>query len=108
MAVEMMRHDEPSVDRPDRPTTLQERMRTKLEAALAPVRLEIEDQSHLHAGHAGWRPGGETHFKIKVVSTGFIGKGRLERHRVVYALLKDEIAAGVHALAIEALAPDEP
>ncbi|HLH48969.1 MAG TPA: BolA family protein [Roseiarcus sp.] len=82
-------------------------MRAKLQAALAPERLEIEDQSHLHAGHAGWRPGGETHFKIKVASARFSGKGRLERHRMVYALLADEIAEGVHALQIETAAPGE-
>jgi len=82
-------------------------MRAKLQAALAPERLEIEDQSHLHAGHAGWRPGGETHFKIKVASARFVGKGRLERHRMVYALLADEIAEGVHALQIETAAPGE-
>lgn len=83
-------------------------MRAKLEAALAPERLEIEDQSHLHAGHAGWRPGGETHFKIKVASARFLGKRRIERHRMVYALIADEIADGVHALQIEAAAPGEP
>jgi BolA protein len=82
-------------------------MRAKLQAALVPERLEIEDQSHLHAGHAGWRPGGETHFKIKVASARFAGKGRLERHRMVYALLADEIAEGVHALQIETAAPGE-
>ncbi len=82
-------------------------MTKKLEAALAPARLEIEDQSHLHAGHSGWREGGETHFKIKVASAQFAGKGRVERHRIIYALLKDEIAAGVHALAIDAVASDE-
>lgn len=82
-------------------------MRAKLEAGLAPEWLEIEDQSHLHAGHSGWREDGETHFKIKVASVKFVGKGRVERHRIIYALLKDEIAAGVHALAIEALASGE-
>ena len=82
-------------------------MRAKLEAGLAPEWLEIEDQSHLHAGHSGWREDGETHFKIKVASAKFVGKGRVERHRIIYALLKDEIAAGVHALAIEALASGE-
>lgn len=102
-----MRQEEPHTDRPNPPATLTERMRTKLEAALAPERLEIEDQSHLHAGHSGWRPGGETHFKIKVASTRFLGKGRLERHRMVYALLAEEIADGVHALVIAAEAPGE-
>ncbi|HLW90130.1 MAG TPA: BolA family protein [Roseiarcus sp.] len=99
-----MRHEEPS--KPE-PTLVKDRMRAKLEAALTPERLEIEDQSHLHAGHAGWREGGQTHFRIKVASTQFIGKGRLERHRVIYALLAEEIAGGVHALAIETEAPDE-
>jgi BolA protein len=82
-------------------------MKAKLEAGLAPERLEIEDQSHLHAGHAGWRPSGETHFKVKVASARFVGKRRLERHRIVYALLAEEIADGVHALAIEAALPGE-
>jgi BolA family transcriptional regulator, general stress-responsive regulator len=82
-------------------------MRVKLTTALDPERLEIEDQSHRHAGHTGWREGGETHFSIKVASARFSGKGRLERHRMVYALLSEEIAGGVHALAIEALAPGE-
>ena len=103
-----MRQNSPSLGRQDPPASLQDRMRAKLEAALAPHRLQIEDQSHLHAGHAGWRPGGETHFKIKVASALFIGKGRIERHRIVYALLKDEIADGVHALALETAAPGEP
>jgi|SRR5579883_2126907 len=102
-----MRHDNPSAARQGGPASLQEKMRAKLQAALAPERLEIEDQSHLHAGHAGWRPGGETHFKIKVASARFSGKGRLERHRMVYALLADEIAEGVHALQIETAAPGE-
>jgi BolA family transcriptional regulator, general stress-responsive regulator len=84
-----------------------ERMRVKLTTALDPERLEIEDQSHRHAGHAGWREGGETHFSIKVASARFSGKRRLERHRMVYQLLSEEIAGGVHALAIEALAPGE-
>jgi BolA protein len=102
-----MRHEE-SHETPRRnPASVEERMRAKLEAALAPERLEIEDQSHLHAGHAGSRPGGQTHFRVKVASARFAGKGRLERHRMVYALLADEIAGGVHALAIETQAPGE-
>ena len=102
-----MRQDNPSLGRQHTPASLQDRMREKLGAALAPDFLEIEDQSHLHAGHTGWREGGETHFKVKVASARFIGKRRIERHRIVYALLKDEIADGVHALAIEAAAPGE-
>lgn len=103
-----MRHEEtqgPEVSA--EPTRLADRIRAKLEAALAPERLEIVDQSHLHAGHSGWREGGQTHFLIQVASIRFIGKGRLERHRMIYALLADEIAGGVHALAIEAEAPEE-
>src|SRR5580704_13646721 len=102
-----MRQEEPHTDRPNPPATLTERMRSKLEAALAPERLEIEDQSHLHAGHSGARPGGQTHFRIKVASARFIGKGRVERHRMVYALLADEIADGVHAIAIETRTPGQ-
>jgi BolA family transcriptional regulator, general stress-responsive regulator len=102
-----MRHDDPSKpEARSAPTPVKDRIKAKLEAALAPERLEIEDQSHLHAGHAGWRAGGQTHFRIKVASTRFIGKGRLERHRVIYALLAEEIADGVHALAIETEVPD--
>jgi BolA protein len=101
-----MRQDSSS-SRRDQPATFAERMRSKLEAALAPERLEIEDQSHLHAGHSGARPGGQTHFRIKVASARFLGKGRVERHRMVYALLADEIADGVHAIAIHAQAPGE-
>jgi len=82
-------------------------MRAKLEAALAPKLLVIEDQSHLHAGHAGSRPGGQTHFSVKVASSRFTGKGRLERHRMVYDLLAEEIAQGVHALVIDAQASDD-
>jgi BolA family transcriptional regulator, general stress-responsive regulator len=91
-----------------RKATVAEKIKAKLETALDPQRLEVEDQSHRHAGHAGWREGGETHFSIKVASARFSGKGRLERHRMVYALLADEIAGGVHALQIEALAPGDP
>lgn len=87
---------------------IKDRMRAKLEAGLAPTRLDIEDESHRHAGHAGAREGGETHFRIKVASARFSGKGRVERHRMVYALLADEIAQGVHALALQTQAPDEP
>ncbi len=87
---------------------IKDRMIAKLEAGLAPTSLEIEDESHRHAGHAGAREGGETHYRIKVASARFSGKGRIERHRMVYALLADEIAQGVHALALQTQAPDEP
>ena len=86
---------------------IKERIEAKLEAGLDPVRLEVEDESHLHAGHSGAREGGQTHYRIKVASARFSGKGRIERHRMVYALLADEIAESVHALALRTLAPGE-
>ena len=75
----------------------------KLNAALAPQSLDVEDESQNHAGHAGHRPGGQTHFRVYIVSEAFRGKSRLERHRMINQLL----AAGVHALAIHASAPGE-
>jgi BolA family transcriptional regulator, general stress-responsive regulator len=83
------------------------RIRQKLAAGLEPSSLEVADESHLHAGHSGAREGGQTHYRIKVASARFAGKGRVERHRMVYALLADEIAQGVHALALQTLAPGE-
>ena len=84
-----------------------ERIREKIERALAPERLEIVDESALHAGHAGARPGGETHFRVAVVSRAFAGLSRVERHRRVNALLAEEFAAGLHALALAARTPEE-
>jgi len=78
----------------------------KLRAALAPLSVEVEDESHHHEGHAGHRPGG-SHFRVHVVSTAFAGKSRLERHRMVNAALADELAGRIHALAIHASTPDE-
>lgn len=80
----------------------------KLTAAFGPQKLEVLDESHLHAGHAGHRPGGETHFRVHIVSDSFRGKSRLERHRMVNATLSGELSGGVHALAIQASAPGEP
>lgn len=81
-----------------------------LTEGLAPVALDIEDESALHAGHAGaaarW-DGGVTHLKVRVVSAAFAGKSRVDRHRLVNALLTSEMAKGLHALAIEAKAPGE-
>ena len=87
--------------------TIAQRIRAKIEAGLAPQRLDIFDDSHRHAGHAGSRPGGETHFRVEIVSPAFAGKTRLERQRAVYALLAEEMAERVHALQITALAPEE-
>lgn len=87
--------------------TTRDRMTEKLTAAFAPARLDVIDESHQHAGHAGSRPGGESHFRVHIVSEAFRGKGRIERHRMVNAALADELAGGVHALAIHAAAPGE-
>lgn len=82
-----------------------DRIRTKLTDALAPVALEIEDESHRHAGHGATRPEGETHFRVRVVSAEFQGKSRVERQRMVYALLADELSERVHALALSTEVP---
>lgn len=79
----------------------------KLTKAFTPERLEVIDESHRHAGHAGARPGGETHFNIYIVSAAFGGKSRLERHRMVNAALAEQLQGGVHALAISAVAAGE-
>jgi BolA family transcriptional regulator, general stress-responsive regulator len=79
----------------------------KLREAFAPESLEVRDESHLHAGHAGHRPGGETHFRVYIVSAAFQGKSRVERHRMINAALARELADTVHALAIHAQAPGE-
>jgi BolA protein len=79
----------------------------KLTQTFAPDRLEVIDDSHSHAGHAGARPGGETHFSVHIVSKAFQGKSRIERHRMINATLAAELAGGVHALAISAAAPGE-
>ena len=79
----------------------------KLTETFRPVSLRIVDESHQHEGHAGHRPGGESHFRVYIVAQAFVGKSRLERHRLVNAALAAEFAAGVHALAIHASAPGE-
>ena len=82
-------------------------IRARLTAALAPERLEIEDESAHHAGHAGARPGGESHFRALVVAARFEGKGRVERQRMVYAALGDLMSGAIHALAMQTLTPEE-
>src|ERR671938_389486 len=72
----------------------------KLTGAFAPQSLRVVDESHQHEGHAGHRPGGQTHFRVYIVSEAFRGKTRIERHRMVNAALSAELAGGVHALAI--------
>jgi BolA protein len=79
----------------------------KLSEAFAPQSLNVVDESHQHAGHAGARPGGQTHFRVYIVSEAFKGKTRIDRHRMINRILADDLAAGVHALAIHATAPGE-
>ena len=82
-------------------------IRERLERALKPIRLDIIDESHLHAGHSAEARAGESHFRVLVVSAEFAGKSRLARHRLVNELLSDQLATKVHALAIHAYAPGE-
>ena len=79
----------------------------KLNRAFAPKSLTVVDESEQHRGHAGHRPGGETHFRIYIVAQVFEGKSRLERHRLINQTLAGELEGGVHALAIHAIAPRE-
>jgi BolA protein len=82
-------------------------IRDKLTAAFSPLALEVKDESAMHAGHTGARPGGETHFRVRVVSEAFQGQSRVERQRRVYAALDAEMKSGIHALALSALTPAE-
>ncbi len=79
----------------------------KLTQALAPQRLRIVDDSEKHRGHAGYREGGETHFRVEVVAEAFTGQTRVARQRRVYDILAEELAAGVHALQLKTLTPEE-
>ena len=79
----------------------------KLSVKFAPTHLEVIDESEKHRGHGGYREGGETHFRVRIVSPVFAGMSRIDRHRAVNELLAAELKAGVHALAIEPAAPGE-
>ena len=87
---------------------MQERIVARLTAELDPVVLDVIDESDRHAGHAGAREGGGTHYRVRVVSAKFERRSRVERHRLVYDLLAAEFADGLHALALIAKAPGEP
>ncbi|MEJ1160361.1 BolA family protein [Prosthecomicrobium sp. N25] len=89
----------------DRAKSYQERIREKLTAAFSPARLEVIDESDHHRGHGGWREGGETHFRVRIVAESFRGASRVEMHRLINRVLAEELAERVHALAIEASAP---
>jgi BolA protein len=89
------------------PAGRRERLRSILEQRYAPVALEVLDESHLHAGHAG-AAGGHGHFRIRIVAEAFRGMSPLARHRHIYGALEDLLKTDIHALAIEARAPQEP
>jgi BolA family transcriptional regulator, general stress-responsive regulator len=84
-----------------------ETIRDKLTGRFSPTRLIIVDESHRHAGHAGARPEGETHFAVTLVSAAFAGQGRVARQRLVYQTLAEELATSVHALSLTTLTPEE-
>ena len=81
--------------------TAQERITRTLAEAFRPARVNVVDESHLHKGHAGHRPEGETHFRVRIASEAFAGRSRVDAHRMVNAALADEFARGLHALAIQ-------
>jgi BolA protein len=89
---------------PERAMRVSDRITRKLTEAFSPASLKVVDESHLHKGHAGHRPGGESHFRVTIVAEAFRGKSRVEVHRMVYATVQEEIAGGLHALAIDAKA----
>jgi len=81
--------------------TITEEMRSRLEAAFAPTRLEIADESEAHRGHAGYRDGGESHFRILMRAPALAGLGRVARHRAVHAALGPDLVGRIHALALD-------
>jgi BolA protein len=87
--------------------TMKQTLTDKLTAAFAPQTLDVIDESHLHEGHAGHRAGGETHFRVQIVSAAFDGKSRIDRHRMINTAVAAELAGSVHALAIKAQTPAE-
>jgi BolA protein len=87
--------------------SVEQTIREKLARAFAPARLEVINESHLHAGHRDAPGTGESHFRVVIVSPQFAGKSRLERHRLVNATLAEELAGKVHALALKTYAPGE-
>lgn len=82
-------------------------MSAKLQAAFEPLQLNVIDETNQHHGHAAWKESGETHFKVEITAAAFAGKSRVERQRLVYGVLADDLAAGVHALALVVKAPGE-
>ena len=80
---------------------IDEELRHRLEAAFAPTRLEIEDQSEAHRGHGGWREGGGTHWRVAISAPTLGGMSRIERHRAVHAAIGRDLMGRIHALALE-------
>jgi len=87
--------------------TRRERLIERLSEALAPTAIDVVDESHRHAGHAGARPGGETHYQVEIVSARFDGMSRIARHRLVHEIVHDEFEKGLHALSLKLLTPAE-
>ena len=85
---------------------VRDRIEEKLRSQFTPAALEVIDESHLHAGHVGARPEGETHFRVKIAADAFRGQSRLASHRMVNEALAEELSGPVHALAITASAPE--
>lgn len=81
--------------------TVTEEIRARLTAAFAPTELEVVDESESHRGHAGYREGGESHFRVTIRATAFAGMGRVERHRAVHAALGPGLVGRIHALALD-------
>lgn len=87
--------------------SIREHIITILEESLSPVYLKVEDFSEKHAGHAGYRDGGGSHIAVVIVSDAFIGKSLVERHRMLYDMLENEIRSGLHALKLKTLTAEE-
>ena len=87
--------------------TMRDWIAERLTERLGPTHLVVADESEQHRGHGGWRQGGETHFRLDIVSDAFAGKSRVERHRLVNTVLGEAFARGLHAVAINARAPGE-
>jgi BolA protein len=88
-------------------TIIADQIHQRLKDALAPTYIEVRNDSHLHKDHVGHPGGAETHFTVTVISDQFKGESRLARHQMVYDLLKNEMANGVHALSLRLSPPDE-
>lgn len=88
--------------------TTHDRIVATLTERFLPTHLDVIDESHRHRGHAGWREGGETHFRVRIAADRLTGQSRVAQHRAVMEALGDELRGGVHALAIEVLPPEGP